>query len=95
MQNVHAGDEELTTNTGTVIAINARRGYIVVQIDQGDFVLFELLDSLDIAKGDRLAGHLEGLGSETLTHLGHTRKFEAYGQTGPSTLTACKNIFSS
>ena len=81
-------------STGVVIAFNPLRGYILIQTEQGEFVLFELLDSISISRGDKLAGNLGGLGRETLTHLEQNRRFEAYGQTGPSSLAACKKIFS-
>ena len=64
----------------------------VVQIDEGDFVVFELLAGIDIAVGDRIAGDLEALGREELQHVGQRRGFAAYGQSGPSSLAACKRL---
>lgn len=64
----------------------------VVQIDEGDFVVFESMADIDIAVGDRIAGDLEALGGEELRHLGQTRRFDAYGQSGPSSLAARKRL---
>ena len=77
---------------GTVVVTNQRRGMFVVQIDEGDFVVFESMADIDIAVGDRIAGDLEALGREELRHLGQTRRFDAYGQSGPSNLAACKRL---
>jgi hypothetical protein len=77
---------------GTIKQINRRRGMFIIAIDDGDFVVFELLDSIEIAVGDRIRGDLEALGSETLRHLGHREQFEAYGQSGPSSLIACQRL---
>ncbi len=77
---------------GTVTALNVRRGYFIVEVDQGDFSLFELLTGIDIAIGDRVSGNLNALGGEDLFHIGQQRSFRAFGQTGPSSLAACKRI---
>ncbi len=79
--------------TGIVIGINKKRGYILIQINEGDFVVFELLSGIDIAVGDRIGGNLDGLGGETLIHLSQKEKFDAFGQTGPSSFAACERIF--
>ncbi|MFP3802030.1 hypothetical protein [Paraburkholderia sp. SIMBA_027] len=77
---------------GTVVAVNLTRGMFIVQIDHGDCAVFELLDDIDIAVGDRISGDLEALSSEQLLHLGQQRRFNAYGQSGPSSFSACKRI---
>jgi len=77
---------------GTVREVDLRRGMFIVAIDDGDFVVFELCDGIDIAAGDRIRGDLEALGGETLQHLGQRRQFEAYGQSGPSSLAACQRL---
>lgn len=78
--------------TGTITHIHSVRGMFIVKTDDGDFAVFELLSSIEIALGDRVGGNLGGLGGETLTHIGHGTSFSAYGQTGPSSLRACLNI---
>ncbi|CAD6559518.1 hypothetical protein LMG27952_06883 [Paraburkholderia hiiakae] len=77
---------------GTVVAVNQRRGMFIAQIDEGDFAVFELLAGIDIAIGDRVAGDLEALGREELRHLGQRRRFAVYGQSGPSSLAACRRL---
>ena len=64
---------------GTIKQINHRRGMFIIAIDEGDYVVFELLDSIEISIGDRIRGDLEALGGEALQHLGHREQFEAYG----------------
>ncbi|MDN7754739.1 hypothetical protein [Burkholderia gladioli] len=77
---------------GTVVAVNLARGMFIVQIDHGDYAVFELLDDIEIAAGDRISGDLEALGGEQLQHLGQQRRFDAYGQSGPSSFDACKRL---
>lgn len=77
---------------GAVVIVNQRRGMFVVQIDEGDFAVFELLAGIDVAIGDRVAGDLEALGHEELRHVGQRRRFATYGQSGPSSLVACKRL---
>ncbi|WP_158935213.1 hypothetical protein [Burkholderia sp. S171] len=77
---------------GTVVVMNLRRGMFVVQIDEGDFAVFELLAGIDVAVGDRIAGDLEALGREELQHVGQRQRFAAYGQSGPSSLAACMRL---
>ncbi|ACB65899.1 hypothetical protein [Burkholderia ambifaria] len=80
---------------GSVVAVNQRRGMFIVAIDNGDHVVFELLAGIDVAIGDRVRGDLEALGRETLRHLGQGRDFDAYGQSGPSSLSACNRLLGS
>lgn len=77
---------------GTVVVVNPRRGMFIVQIDQGDFVVFELLAGIDIAVGDRVSGDLEALGRDELHHVDQRRRFAVCGQSGPSSLVACRRL---
>ena len=77
---------------GIVIAINRTRGMFIVQIEEGDFAVFELLSGVDLAVGDTLRGDLEALGHEELVHVGQRRRFTAYGQSGPSSMAACRRL---
>lgn len=78
--------------TGTVTKINPTRGMFIVAINGGDYAVFELLDSIDLAIGDQLQGNLNALGSEELLHLGQRCNFSVFGQSGPSSLTACQRL---
>lgn len=78
--------------TGSVVAINSQRGMIIVAIEGGDYAVFELLSGVDIAVGDRVRGDLEALGGEELVHLDSGDRFSVYGQSGPSSLTACQRL---
>lgn len=77
---------------GRIIQISRRGIMFIVQIDGGDYAVFELLDSIEIAVGDAISGELEGLGGEELLHLGHGKPFRVYGQSGPSSLKACQRL---
>lgn len=78
--------------TGTVVAINHRRGMFIVQVDSGDFCVFELLSSQDIQVSDRLSGNLDALGGEQLLHIRDGQRFHAFGQSGPSSLQVCRRL---
>lgn len=77
---------------GTVVAVSWERGMIIVRIDGGDCAVFELLDGIVLAEGDRVRGDLEALGGEELQHVGQRCGFNVFGQTGPSSLSACERI---
>lgn len=64
----------------------------IVAIDGSDYAVFELLDGVDLEVGDRLQGNLDALGGEELFHLGQRRNFNVYGQSGPSSLSACQRL---
>jgi hypothetical protein len=74
----------LGKQVGTIIEINRRTGMFAVAIDEddGDFVVFELQDSVALQVGDKIKGALDNTGSEELWHVGERREFSAYGQTG-------------
>lgn len=77
---------------GTITHINHKRAMFIIQVDSGDYVVFELLSGIDIEVGNKISGHLHGLGGESLTHVDSGEVFDAYGQSGPSSLRACMNI---
>jgi len=77
---------------GTTVAVNLGRALIIVQIDHGDFAVFELLDAIEVAVGDQVRGDLEALACEELQHLGQRCGFNVYGQTGPGSLNAGKRL---
>ena len=71
---------------GTIVKINPNNGMFIVQLDDGPFVVYELLDSIDIAIGDRIAVEHNALASQLGTHLGKRETFKAYGQSGDCSL---------
>ena len=78
--------------TGRVCAMNAQRGMFIVEIVGGEYAVFELLDSIEIEIGDTVRGDLRALGGEQLVHIESGERFEAYGQSGPSSLSACRAL---
>lgn len=77
---------------GKVIEVNPRRGMFIVAINGGDYATFELLDSIDVEVDDRVQGPLNDLGSVDLLHVEQNSTFSVYGQSGPSSLNACKRL---
>ncbi len=77
---------------GTVLAVNNRKGMFIVEIENGEFAVFELLDSIEITVGDELQGDLCALGSGTLLHATQRKTFSVYGQSGTSSRTACDRL---
>lgn len=64
--------------TGTVNLINPKRGMVVVQIDHGDFTVFEVLCSYEINLGDEIVGNLNSLGGETLYNRTKNEHFDVF-----------------
>lgn len=72
--------------SGTVIAVNVRRGMFVVQVpDYGDYYVFELLDSVDIEVGAQVRGDLTFLGGGDVFYVPAGRNIHVYGQSGSAT----------
>lgn len=79
-------------NRGRIFQVNLQRGMVIVEIESRDFAVFEILDGIELEVGDEVGGNLEALGGEQLRHLESGRGFSAYGQTGPSSLGACRAL---
>lgn len=77
---------------GKVVEINPHKGFFIVEIESGAYAVFEILSSIDIAVGDHIRGELDALGGEDLYHVDHGETFEAYGQSGPSSFSACRRL---
>lgn len=74
---------------GTIDFCNPTKGLFVAQMDDGDYIAFELTDSIDIATGLRFFAELRGHGSETFTVLETGEKFSVYVEMlGASRVTA-------
>ena len=82
----------MSSSTGTIVAINQRSGLFVVQAGGGGFAVFELMDSIDLAVGDRVSGDLDAMGDDQLTHLGQGEAFDVYGQSGPCSLEHARRL---
>ncbi|MCX4151741.1 MULTISPECIES: hypothetical protein [Paraburkholderia] len=83
---------------GTLEEIEDRRGMFLIHIDQGDYVVFELIQRVrpglgeDVAIGNRVSGPLHALGKTEITNVSGECRLRVYGQTGPSSLTACRRV---
>jgi hypothetical protein len=77
---------------GTINQISLRRKRFIAHVDAGDYVVFELLGFIPVSVGDRISGLLNTLGKRPLQHLCLRRSFEAYGQSGPTSLQACQSL---
>ncbi len=80
------------TYKGRIIAFNHQRGMFIVEIEDGNYAVFELLDSVELTIGDLIRGDLHGLGHEELLRVESQELFDAYGQSGPSSLSACRRL---
>lgn len=65
---------------GIIAAINPRIGFYAVKLEDGEFAVFELLDSHEPAHGDSLSGALDSLGSETLLNVTQRTRFDVFIQ---------------
>lgn len=81
---------------GTVEEIEDRRGMALVHVDEGAYVVLELIQRLrfgeGLAPGDRVSGPLHALGKIQIANLTRDCQLRVYGQTGPSSLTACRRV---
>lgn len=78
--------------TGSVKFINSKRGMVAVQIDSGDFTIFEILGSCEVNLGDEIVGKLDSLGSETLYNRTIHERFEVYVEAIHATLTNAQQL---
>lgn len=51
---------------GTVVFVNPRNGFVIVQVDGGDYCVLELLGGYDVTVGDVLSGRLAVQGGESV-----------------------------
>jgi hypothetical protein len=72
--------------SGTIVAVNDSNGMFAVLLDDGDYAVFELCDSISLEPGDKVQGDLDALGGETLLHVDSRQQFEAFGQSGRCTI---------
>ena len=63
---------------GKVTFINTKRGLYAVQVEEGDYTVFELLDTCEISLHDAISGNLDSDGGETLFNKTKNEKFEAF-----------------
>lgn len=69
---------------------------LLVRVDEGAYVVFELIQRLrlgqreGVAIGDRVCGPLHALGKTQIANLTRDCQLRVYGQTGPSSVTACR-----
>jgi hypothetical protein len=62
---------------GTVIHLNHNRGMYSVELSDGSYSVFELLDTMEIDKGNIIVGDLDELGSCVLQNRTADESFEA------------------
>lgn len=51
---------------GTVVLVNPKNGFFVIEIDAGDYTVCELLGNYAIEVGDHISGNLHSHGREDL-----------------------------
>lgn len=63
---------------GRICNANPEHGRYAAEIDDGNYIAFELLDSIDLTIGDGIAGPLLGHGGETFTLLESGEQFSVF-----------------
>lgn len=63
---------------GSVVFINHQRGMYCVELSDGSYTAFELLDSNEINEEDIITGPLDKLGGGTLQNRTKKESFEAF-----------------
>ncbi|MHB1011956.1 MAG: hypothetical protein ACYC37_03505 [Desulfobacteria bacterium] len=65
---------------GRVVAVNQRKGMILVETTDGECSLVELLGGYDVNTGDVIEGDLESLGGEMLRNVTSKEKMSVFVQ---------------
>jgi len=76
---------------GTVVILNHHRGMYAVELSDGSYSVFELLDTNEINLEDIISGPLYNEGSCTLKNLSENEEFEAMVQNIRLNLSMAKN----
>lgn len=63
---------------GRIAVLNHNRGMYAVQLSDGNYAVFELLDSNELSAGDVISGALDEHGGCTLRNLTEDEEFEAF-----------------
>lgn len=63
---------------GTIASINQNRGMYAVELSDGSYTVFELLDLNEINEEDIISGTLDQLGSCTLQNQTSDESFDAF-----------------
>lgn len=63
---------------GTIDIANARRGRYSAQMDDGEFIAFELLDSIELHPGDHITARLSGHGGQDFLLRRDGQKFAVF-----------------
>jgi hypothetical protein len=79
---------------GRIAILDHVRGMYAVQLSNGGYTVFELLDSNELSSGDVISGALDEHGGCTLKNLTEDEEFEAFvEQIGTSLEQAKKGTF--
>lgn len=54
---------------GQIVAVNYKRGLVAFQIENGACGYFEVLDTVEFEKEDKIKGNLESLGGEKIIKI--------------------------
>ena len=77
---------------GKVIDINRKKGFISVEMENGEFSVIELLGGHDVKMNDIISGNLEFIGSEKLYNESQKEKMSVYIQSASCTKKSAKNL---
>lgn len=66
--------------TGQIFHINQQRGMFSILTSMGSYIVFELIDSSELSRGDTITGTISGLGDAELYNSTTNEAFNAYIQ---------------
>lgn len=65
---------------GTVVLVNPRNGFVVVEVEAGDYTVVEMLGGYAIEVGDVVSGNLHSNGGEDLRNQTQQETMSVYIQ---------------
>lgn len=77
---------------GIVVAVNARRGMIIVKTQENTYSVLELIVGYDIEPGDILKGDLEDLAGQTIYNVTQDEEMDVYIQDIQASLWHAKQL---
>lgn len=77
---------------GTILELNPAKGMFIVALGDGQHAVFTLYSHAALAPGATVSGALQTQGSEWLLDDASRQHFEAFGESGPTSLEECRRL---
>jgi hypothetical protein len=78
-------------DSGTVVALNRRKGFVAVQADDG-YLVFELLGGYEVGLGDVIQGDFRSHGGETFVNRTKGERMDVFVQAIDCTPASMRNL---